>query len=96
MPKAGGTTARGYGTAHQRRRAEWEHDVATGAIRCRRYGYDCLRPDDPYIHPGEPWDLGHPDHTCPLPLAPEHMRCNRAAGGRARAQHDTVMVVRNW
>ncbi|TLF33243.1 hypothetical protein FE256_03880 [Microbacterium sp. 5K110] len=74
---------RGYGPDHERTRAAWEIEVQTGRIRCANP--NCLRPDDPFIHPGEPWDLGHtPDRTGYR--GPEHSGCNRSEGGRTAHQ----------
>lgn len=90
---------RKYKTRHYRKAKEdWRPRVATGTVKCRRAGYDCLS-DDPFIGPDEPFDLGHPDETCPLPLAPEHVRCNRSHGGRngglaTAAKRKTT--IRDW
>lgn len=70
------TTARGYGTSHQRLRARLARDVAAGRAVCAR----CGQP----IVPGSAWDLGH-DDTDPSKKTyrgPEHERCNRSAGAR--------------
>jgi hypothetical protein len=68
------TTRRGYGWAHQRRRAAFARLVAAGLAICWR----CGQP----IEPGEPWDLGHDDIDRRRYRGPEHRRCNRT--GRAR------------
>lgn len=68
------TADRGYGTAHQRIRAELEPAVAAGGVRCVRCG-------EP-IRPGEPWDLGHVDGDRSRYAGAEHRRCNRATSGR--------------
>ena len=70
------TTARGYGTAHQRLRKAWARRVAAGGVYCARCGY--------LIIPGEPWDLGHADHDRTIYAGPEHRSCNRATAGRRR------------
>lgn len=67
---------RGYDATHERLRAQWAPKVATGQVRCAKP--ECRR----FIHPGEPWDLGHlPDRTGYR--GPEHAHCNRSDGGRA-------------
>ncbi|MEX0426891.1 hypothetical protein AB3X52_04595 [Nocardioides sp. DS6] len=67
----------------RRARAAWAPVVAAGGVACRRCGA--------VLTPGEPWDLGHPEEAhgraplTPELLAacrPEHVRCNRSAGGR--------------
>lgn len=70
-----GTTARGYGHAHQKLRARLAPLVATGAVACAR----CGNP----IAPTEQWDLGHDDLDRERYSGPEHARCNRATSGRA-------------
>lgn len=88
-----------YKTPHYRKAKEdWRPRVATGTVKCRRAGYDCLM-DDPFIGADDEWDLGHPDATCPLPMAPEHSTCNRTAGGRnggivTAAKRKTT--IRDW
>jgi hypothetical protein len=67
--------ARGYGRAHQARRAALAEDVGAGIVDCAR----CRKP----ILPGEAWDLGHSDDR--LSTASEHARCNRAAPRLAAA-----------
>ena len=66
----GRTTARGYGTAHQRRRRQLARRVKAGDVVCWR----CQLP----ISPDEPWDLGHDDKDRSITRGPEHRRCNRA------------------
>lgn len=78
--RRGSRQARGYDADHDRLRAEWVPIVATGTVRCANP--DCLRPQDPLIHPGEPWDLGHTDDRTRY-RGPEHVSCNRSSGGRA-------------
>lgn len=70
---ARGTAAqRGYGSAHQRERAQWWQRMAAGEqITCPR----CRHP----ILPGQRWDLGHNDARDAW-TGPEHAHCNRAAG----------------
>jgi hypothetical protein len=70
------TTARGYGTAHQKIRARLAPVVAAGGVRCARCGR--------LIAPGQPWDLGHVDGDRSVYAGPEHRRCNRGAPMRNR------------
>lgn len=65
---------RGYDTAHDRLRAQWAPQVATGQVLCAR----CHQP----IPAGTPWDLGHTDDRTRW-SGPEHANCNRSAGGKA-------------
>lgn len=48
------TTAKGYGSEHQKLRARWGPLVATGTVRCA-IGGELLKP-------GAPWHLAHSDH----------------------------------
>jgi hypothetical protein len=67
------TSARGYGTRHQRLRKAWARQVAAGIVNCARCSYA--------IEPGEPWDLGHVDGNRGDYQGPEHRACNRATAG---------------
>lgn len=89
----GNTTARGYGSHHQKQRARWARIVQAGAATCTR----CDRP----IHPHQPWDLDHSDDRTTY-LGAAHAKCNRAAGGRKARARDrlkarTLLIrSRNW
>jgi hypothetical protein len=74
----GRTTAeRGYGRAHQQRRAQLAPIVRSGRATCWRCGKQ--------IGANEPWDLGHDDHDRSIYRGPECRRCNR--GTMKRASH---------
>lgn len=69
------TTRRGYGTQHQKLRAQYAKLIATGEARCAR----CGQP----IHPGQRWALDHSDHPDAHQmgwyLGASHSACNNAA-----------------
>lgn len=69
-----------YSAKHKSEREAWVPKVAAGTVHCRR-GEKCRRYPDTLIAPSKPWHLGHPDHECPAPTAPEHARCNTGAAG---------------
>jgi hypothetical protein len=71
--------ARGYGTAHRKRRELLAPLVAAGRIRCAR----C----NELIGPDEPWDLGHVDGDRSRYSGPEHRHARdcREGGNRATA-----------
>src|SRR5262245_41735947 len=75
------TTARGYGHAHQRMRAEYGRLVLAGRVRCARCG--------DWIVPGQEWDLGHTDDRRGY-TGPEHAVCNR---GAAKPLHGGVIEL---
>lgn len=87
------TTARGYGTEHQAKRAEWQPLVDAGHVNCHA---DLCLMLDRWIAPGTPWDLGHnPDRT--IWTGPEHRRCNRSEGARRGNQtRGTTRASRRW
>ena len=66
----GATSARGYGSMHQKIRARVAPLIASGTAVCARCG-EPIRPD-------EPWDLGHDDENRSRYTGPEHRRCNRS------------------
>lgn len=86
---AGRTTARGYGTKHQRRRRQLAAKVERGEVTCWRCGR--------LIAPGEPWDLGHDDRDRTVTRGPEHRACNRATAShkpsreRAEERHPGLL-----
>ena len=73
MPSAGGTSQRGYGWQHQKRRKAYEPLVKLGRATCWRCG-------EP-IHPDAKWDLGHDDHDRSITRGPEHVGRECPAGG---------------
>lgn len=71
--KRGSTTARGYGSAHQRLRAAWVARMARGeVVHCARCGVR--------LTAGTPFDLGHTEDRTGY-TGPEHATCNRSEGG---------------
>lgn len=92
MPRPGYSTARGYGTTHQRERARWAPKVDAGLVDCAR----CKQP----IEPGRAWDLGHNDERTAW-TGPEHVVCNRRAGAVhgamvSHARQGGVRTSRQW
>lgn len=87
------TAARGYGRAHQQERQRWTPKVDAGLVDCAR----CHQP----IEPGRPWDLGHNDDRSAW-SGPEHLTCNRSAGGANGAavtnamRREAVRHSRDW
>ena len=86
----GSTTARGYGTTHQKRRKAYARLVASRAAVCAR----CALP----IRPDEPWDLDHDDADRTKYLGPSHRRCNRGAPARRGASEPAQRTYwnRHW
>lgn len=74
----GTTTQRGYGTQHQRTRAELAAAITRGdTILCWRCNQPITTTTD--LH------LGHDDHDRTITRGPEHGRgCNLKAAGQAR------------
>lgn len=72
----GSTTARGYGTAHQKLRKRWVPKVAAGTVSCWRCGQR--------LNPLEDWDLGHDDLDRSITRGPECIPCNRGHGKGVR------------
>jgi hypothetical protein len=70
----GTSTARGYGSLHQRTRARLNLEVQSGTVNCSRCGL--------VIAPNTPWHLDHSDEDRGTYLGPAHALCNTAAGGR--------------
>jgi hypothetical protein len=79
------TAARGYGSAHQKRRKREARRVAAGTVVCWR----CNQ----LILPDAAWDLGHDDKDRTVYRGPEHAACNRATAShrpsrkRPEAEH---------
>jgi hypothetical protein len=71
-----GTTARGYGSAHQRESREWRDKVRGGELVI------CWRCNEPITDPDD-CHLGHDDHDRSITRGPEHgRRCNLSTAGR--------------
>lgn len=84
---AGDTTARGYGTSHQRLRAAWAPVVATGTVPCWR----C----EELIPAAEVFHLGHDDQR--VTRGPEHRLCNlRAAAAKTNGTGTTLTSSEPW
>ena len=91
------TASRGYGVEHQRERARWEPKVAAGLADCHA---EVCTETSRLIAPGQPWDLGH-THDRTSWTGPEHVPCNRSAGGRNGAavtngKRATLRHSRQW
>lgn len=85
MARPGSTTARGYGTEHQRERARLKPLVDAGQAYCAQPV--CLKPNR-WIQPATRWALGHNDDRTAW-IGPVHQLCNQrdgaSKGGRATA-----------
>jgi len=84
MKRKASTQQRGYGAAHQRLRRAWKDQVEAGNVSCARCGR--------WIHPDEPWDLGHDDQDRRHYQGPEHRKCNRGAPNKAKVARSS----RSW
>jgi hypothetical protein len=73
----GSTTAGGWGSQHQRIRAQWAPIVASGQAFCAQPV--CLYRSR-WIPPGTAWDLGHTQDRTGW-IGPTHALCNRREGG---------------
>ena len=78
--RSGSTSARGYGTQHQRARRE--------ALLLFKPGQRCVRCDQP-MWTAENLDLDHDDDDRSRYLGLAHRSCNRAAGARKGANPQT-------
>lgn len=84
------TTARGYGSAHQRTRERYRPLVESGQALCARCG-------EP-IAPGALWELDHSDDRAEY-IGPSHRTCNRRAGqanATAARMAKAATTVRDW
>lgn len=88
MPKSGSTTARGYGSQHQKERARAKQLVDAGQAYCWRCGG--------WIDPAMPWDLGHDDHDRSVYRGPEHRGRECPAGGNRATARRRVNKLRRW
>jgi hypothetical protein len=77
----GNTAARGYGSAHQRHRAQWRPYVDALQVNCARC-HELIVPDPMQV--GDGWALDHDDDRRAY-LGPSHLDCNSRAG-QAKAQ----------
>lgn len=98
MPQ-GTSTQRGYGSSHQRARAQWKPYVDALEVTCWRCGR-LIIPDP--TKRGDGWDLGHDDDDRSRYKGPEHSdQCNRKAGARrgaavTNAKRRTRTIAREW
>jgi hypothetical protein len=97
MTTRASTSARGYGTEHQKLRAQVARLVASGDAVCWR----CGRAIRPWMN----WDLSHDDYDRSIYRGPEHQRCNRAAAARkgnrmrskrAKVRRKVLNCSRDW
>lgn len=75
----GSSTRRGYGSKHQRLRAEWQARIDAG-----KHVY-CWRCKTKRITGTTPWHLGHDDHDRTKYMGPECIPCNTRTATRRGA-----------
>lgn len=75
----GSTAERGYGSEHEKLRAEWKPLVDAGQAWCAETV--CVNPGGRWIKPGTPWHLAHKTDRSGY-KGPAHEGCNCADGGR--------------
>ena len=68
------TVERGYGAAHRRLKDRWQVEVDANGATCFRCGGSVPKGS-------RKWDLGHTEDRTGW-TGPEHVGCNRSAGGR--------------
>jgi len=106
------TAERGYGGAHQKRRAKLAPQVALGGVACARCGMliapefcacpKCHKPTRKNGFAGRGfcgWDLGHLDGSDKeITTGPEHTCCNRPTTKRRPRHHATKgkQISRDW
>lgn len=90
MPATRSTTARGYGSRHQRERAKYRPLVESGNAYCTEPL--CLMPTR-WIDPAFGWDLAH-GPTRDTYRGPAHVKCNRTEGAKRRGK--TRQARRRW
>src|SRR5690606_22191412 len=77
------TSARGYGTEHQRLRRHLDKVVQAGNAYCWRCLKEGKSRSEAWIPPG-PWHLGHDDLDRSKYRGPEHVACNTGAANKNR------------
>lgn len=84
----GSTSAGGWGTAHQKLRADYVQRMAQGEqFNCWRCGYP--------VNP-EAFDLGHDDHDRTQYRGPEHRGRECPMGGNRATYKRRVTQLRRW
>jgi hypothetical protein len=89
VPKAGNTTERGYGNAHQKERRRLTPTVERGEAYCAQP--TCVMPSR-WIQPGTRWALGHSDDRTTW-IGPVHHRCNQLDGASKGGQATTGRII---